>query len=56
MGRSTKIFSIRDNVNQPFSRIAVTAGAGTGQFRLEDDVDNDNSTVNPFGSVAGFVS
>jgi len=51
-GSVTKIFSIRDNVNQPFSRIAVTAGAGTGQFRLEDDVDNDNSTVNPFGSVA----
>jgi hypothetical protein len=51
-GSVTKIFRIRDNVNQPFSRIAVTAGAGTGQFRLEDDVDDDNSTVNPFGSVA----
>jgi hypothetical protein len=51
-GSMTKIFRLRDDVNQPFSRIALTAGAGTGQFRLEEDVDNGNSTVNPYGSVA----
>jgi hypothetical protein len=51
-GVATKIFRTREDVNQPFSRIALTAGLGNGQFRLEDDVFNDISTINPFGSVA----
>lgn len=51
-GSMTKIFRLRDDLDAPFSRLAVTAGAGTGQFRLEDDVEDDDFAVNPFGSVA----
>jgi hypothetical protein len=51
-GSMTKIFRLRDRLNQPFSRLAVTGGAGTGQFRHERDIAEDNSTVSPFGSIA----
>lgn len=51
-GSMTKIFRLRDSLSQPFSRLAVTGGAGTGQFRHERDIAEDNSTVSPFGSIA----
>ena len=51
-GSATKIFRTRESVNQAFSRIAITAGAGTGQFRTEEDFLDDVSSVSPFGSVA----
>ncbi|MEL7246365.1 MAG: hypothetical protein AAGM40_29155, partial [Cyanobacteria bacterium J06573_2] len=34
----TKIFRTRDNINKPFSRVAVSAGVGNGQFRTEDSI------------------
>ncbi len=49
---ATKIFRTREDISKPFSRVAVTAGLGSGRFRSEDDVANDRNTVNPFGSVA----
>ncbi|MEM9926918.1 MAG: hypothetical protein AAF915_24770, partial [Cyanobacteria bacterium P01_D01_bin.50] len=30
---ATKIFRTKDDINKPFSRVAVTAGVGNGQFR-----------------------
>ncbi len=51
-GSVTKFFILRPDLDKPFSRLAVTAGAGSGQFRLEGDVADDEDTVSPFGSVA----
>ncbi|MGD1922504.1 MAG: hypothetical protein ACFCAD_28585 [Pleurocapsa sp.] len=53
---TTKILKLRDKVSSPFSRMAVTAGIGNGQFRTEDDINNDNNSFNPFGSVAFRVA
>ncbi len=49
---TTKIFKLREKVSSAFSRVGVTVGVGNGQFRTEEDIDNDNSTVNVFGSMA----
>jgi hypothetical protein len=48
----TKVFRTQENINQPFSRVAVSAGLGGGQFRTADDIDDDRDTINPFGSIA----
>ena len=53
---STKIFKLRENVSSPLSRVAVTAGIGNGQFRSEGDIDDDNNSFNPFGSLAFRVA
>lgn len=55
-GTATKIFRTRDNINSPFSRVAVTAGVGNGQFRSEDDIANDRDGINVFGNVAVRVA
>ncbi|MEL7007302.1 MAG: hypothetical protein AAFR62_14560 [Cyanobacteria bacterium J06629_2] len=49
---TTKIFRTRNNVNSAFSRVGATVGVGNGQFRTEDDINNDNESVNVFGSLA----
>jgi hypothetical protein len=51
-GVLTKIVPLRDAIDQPFSRIAFTAGVGSGMFRSEQDVDEGNDTVGVFGSMA----
>ncbi len=51
-GVATKVFRLREDINSSFSRVAVTAGLGNGQFRSEEDIANDRSAVNLFGSVA----
>lgn len=55
-GAVTKVLRTRPDVNQPFSRVALTAGVGSGQFRSESDVLNDRDTVGIFGSVAVRVA
>ncbi|MBE9127563.1 MULTISPECIES: hypothetical protein [unclassified Coleofasciculus] len=55
-GAVSKIFRTREDITQPFSRVAVTAGVGNGQFRTEDAVDNDNGTINVFGNIAVRVA
>jgi hypothetical protein len=55
-GTATKIFRTRDDINSPFSRVAVTAGIGSGQFRSESAVANDSGGVNVFGNVAVRVA
>jgi hypothetical protein len=51
-GVATQIFRLRENVDSPFSRLAISGGIGNGQFRSEDDIDEDRDTVNVFGSLA----
>jgi len=51
-GVVTKVFRTRDNLNQPFSRFALTAGLGTGQFRPETDFANDVDSIGIFVSGA----
>lgn len=51
-GTVSKIFRTQADITRPFSRIAVTAGVGSGQFRTEDAVDDDRYNVNVFGNVA----
>lgn len=51
-GTATKIFRTKDDINKPFSRVAVTAGIGNGQFRSENAVANNSGGVNVFGNVA----
>ncbi|HEY9815605.1 MAG TPA: hypothetical protein V6D20_07380 [Candidatus Obscuribacterales bacterium] len=51
-GVLTKIVTLSDRIEDPFSRIAFTAGIGSGMFRSETDVDEGNDTIGAFGSVA----
>lgn len=48
----TKVIRLQDDLRRPFSRLALTAGIGNGQFRSENDVEQDRGTVNVFGSAA----
>lgn len=51
-GTVTKVFRTRDDIKSPFSRVAVTAGIGNGQFRSENAVAKASGGVNVFGNVA----
>ncbi|MBT9312482.1 hypothetical protein [Leptothoe kymatousa] len=55
-GSVSHIIRTRKKVTEPFSRVALTAGLGTGRFRSEDDVFADRDTVNVFGSMAVRVA
>lgn len=55
-GVVTKVFRTRENVNSSFSRLAVSVGLGNGQFRFEDDIDDNRGAVNVFGGVAVRVA
>ncbi len=54
-GVVSKVIRTRDNINLPFSRVAITAGVGTGQFQPEDDVA-DGDGINVFGNIAVRVA
>lgn len=51
-GVASKIFRTRDDITLPFSRVAVTAGVGNGQFGSADAIDDDDNSFNVFGGVA----
>jgi hypothetical protein len=59
---ASKIFRVKDDINEPFSRVAVTGGIGGGQFlsesRLQEAFANgtDPSGLNVFGSVGVRVA
>lgn len=55
-GAVTKVFRTRDDINLPFSRVAVTAGIGNGQFQSEDAVAKGENNINAFGNVAVRVA
>lgn len=48
----TKIFKTREDLNAPFSRVALTLGTGNGQFRTLDAINDDDGGFNVFGSLA----
>ena len=50
-GSYTNVFSLRENPTEPFSSFAVTVGLGSGRFRQNDDIQEDNETINIFGSA-----
>jgi hypothetical protein len=51
-GVLTKRFQLQEDVKKPLSQLFVSAGVGSGQFRSELDINNDNDSVGIFGSVA----
>lgn len=53
---TTKILRLREKITSPFSRVGVTVGIGNGQFRSQDNINNDNETFNVFGSLAFRVA
>ncbi len=53
---TTKIFETREKLNSAFSRVAITAGIGNGQFRTEDAIFDGDDGFNPFGSLAFRVA
>jgi hypothetical protein len=55
-GVATQVFRLREDINSPFSRIAVSGGIGNGQFRSEEDITEDRDSVNVFGSFAVRVA
>ncbi len=55
-GVITKVFRTQESLNRPFSRVAVTAGVGDGQFRSNGAVKVGDNNVNVFGNVAVRVA
>ncbi len=55
-GVVTKIFRMRENLNSPFSRVAVSAGLGNGQYRTFEAFLDDDDQINVFGSLAFRVA
>ena len=51
-GVVTKTFALREEYTQPFSRLIVTAGAGSGRFRSVDKIVNGEFGVGVFGTAA----
>lgn len=51
-GVVSKRFRVKENSQEPFSRIAVSAGLGSGRFRTEEQVQDDEGSVGVFGSLA----
>jgi hypothetical protein len=52
----TKIFRTREDINDPFSRVAVTAGVGSGVFLPFDEKTLDRTGLGVFGSVGVRVA
>lgn len=49
---ASKVFRLREDPASVLGSMTLTAGAGNGRFRSEDDILNERETVEPFGSVA----
>lgn len=55
-GTVTKVFRTREDINTPLSRVAVTAGVGSGQFRSESAINKGSGGIGVFGNVAVRVA
>lgn len=55
-GSVSHIIRTRESITEPFSRVALTAGVGSGRFRTEDDVFDDRDSIGVFGSMAVRVA
>ncbi|HEY9647212.1 MAG TPA: hypothetical protein V6C88_12620 [Chroococcidiopsis sp.] len=51
-GSVTHIIRTTPDIDSPLSRIALTAGVGSGRFRTEEAIFDDDNTVGVFGSIA----
>lgn len=51
-GAITKVFRLKDDPVDPFSRLTLTGGVGDGRFRREKEVINDTGDLGAFGSVS----
>jgi hypothetical protein len=55
-GVVSKVIRTQESINSPFSRVALSAGVGNGQFRSADALEKGKDGVNVFGSVAVRVA
>lgn len=51
-GAVTYVARTTPDINDPFSRVALTAGVGGGRFRTVEAIEDDDSTIGVFGSAA----
>jgi hypothetical protein len=51
-GVASHIFPLKSDPRKPFSMITATIGVGNGRFRFENDIFDDDETVNVFGAVS----
>jgi hypothetical protein len=51
-GVVSKTVRLKESRFEPFSRLYLNVGVGSGRFRTEDQVNNDTGSVGVFGSVA----
>ena len=51
-GAMTKRFIFDRDPSQLFNQLHLTVGVGNGQFRSEDDINNNDESVGVFGSMA----
>jgi hypothetical protein len=51
-GAVSRIFPLQEDIDAPFSRIALTAGVGSGRFRTLEQINQRQFGVGLFGSVA----
>lgn len=50
-GVVSKVFRLRENPSDPFSRLTASVGLGGGRFRSENDIEDKEGSTNVFGSV-----
>lgn len=55
-GTVTTVVRTAEDIDTPFSRLAVTVGAGNNQFRSNGSVDAGENNFNVFGNVAARVA
>jgi hypothetical protein len=51
-GVVSKVLPIRPRISDPLSRLTVSAGVGSGRFRSEEAINDEDDGPNVFGSVA----
>ena len=51
-GAATYVFHLAESLDSPFSRLAMTVGAGNGQFRTNYDRDEFQNGTGIFGNIA----
>lgn len=51
-GAVTKVFRLQDSLDEPLSRLSITGGVGTNQFRSNGAVFAGENNINVFGNMA----
>lgn len=55
-GAISKRFVLRQSASEPLSQLSLSFGVGTGQYRSENNIENDRDSLGVFGSVAVRVA